>query len=144
MAKIKPAALNHELKRWMRPDWRRYWRPGHEDDPLYKRCERIERKYSPDQPRVPAGVPEGGQWTDEDGGGGSTGGGTNKSPTTASGKPRQQTASRISPEREEQCELQYRQDKFKCSTVQSPACYNQAMLRYANCRAGLPIPPLVW
>jgi hypothetical protein len=30
-------------------------------------------KYSPDQPRVPAGNPDGGQWTSE-GGGGATGG----------------------------------------------------------------------
>ncbi len=28
------------------------------------------RKYSPDQPRVPAGSREGGQWTDGNGGGG--------------------------------------------------------------------------
>ncbi len=27
----------------------------------------VEQKYRPDQPRVPAGVPEGGQWTDADG-----------------------------------------------------------------------------
>jgi hypothetical protein len=30
---------------------------------------RIVRKYSPDQPRVPAGNPDGGQWTDGGGGG---------------------------------------------------------------------------
>ena len=57
-----------QLKRWMRsdahrfirPDWRRYVVPGSELAALY---ERYERKYRPDQPRVPAGVPEGGQWT---------------------------------------------------------------------------------
>ena len=31
---------------------------------------RLETKYSPDQPRVPAGRSDGGQWTDGDGGGG--------------------------------------------------------------------------
>lgn len=40
------------------------------------RLERLEDalgiKYRPDQPRVPAGSPEGGQWTDEGGGGGSS------------------------------------------------------------------------
>jgi hypothetical protein len=30
----------------------------------------FRRKYSPDQPRVPAGNPDGGQWTDAGGGGG--------------------------------------------------------------------------
>jgi hypothetical protein len=63
MAQIKQAALDRELKRWMRPDWRSYWKPGHENDPLYRLYEDVERKYSPDQPRVPAGSSEGGQWT---------------------------------------------------------------------------------
>ncbi len=33
----------------------------------------LRRKYSPDQPRVPRGNPEGGQWTDAGGGGGGLG-----------------------------------------------------------------------
>jgi hypothetical protein len=69
---IHPAALDHERKRWLRhdahrfirPDWRRFVQPGSELWALY---ESIERKYRPDQPRVPAGVPEGGQWTVDDG-----------------------------------------------------------------------------
>ena len=32
----------------------------------------LRRKYRPDQPRVPAGNPDGGQWTSEGGGAGST------------------------------------------------------------------------
>ena len=67
--------LTRQLKRCMRPDahlfvrpdWRRHVRPGFENDlpfALY------EQKYRPDQPRVSAGVPEGGQWTDDGGGGG--------------------------------------------------------------------------
>lgn len=36
----------------------------------------LRRKYRPDQPRVPAGNPHGGQWTDEGGGQGTSGGET--------------------------------------------------------------------
>jgi len=75
MTLIKSDFLERQLKRgmrldarlFMRPDWRRHIRSGFENDlpfALY------ERKYSPDQPRVPAGNREGGQWTDAGGGGG--------------------------------------------------------------------------
>jgi hypothetical protein len=37
------------------------------------RLEALEQKYSPNQPRVPAGSPDGGQWTDGGGGGGGGG-----------------------------------------------------------------------
>ncbi len=75
MPNIHPAALERELLRGMRPDahryiradWRRQVKPGSDLWALY---ERFERKYSPDQARVPAGSREGGQWTDEGGGGG--------------------------------------------------------------------------
>ena len=147
MAQIKQAALDYERKRYLRPDWRRYWKPSHDSDPLYRLYESVECKYSPDQPRVPAGVPTGGQWTSEGGGGTgapSSTATTGIKPSAAGSKPRTQTASRISPQLEEQCELQLRQDKFICNTVRSRACHGQAMLRYANCLRGLPIPPLVW
>ena len=76
MPLINPAYLEHQPKRWMRPDahhfvrpdWRRFVRPGFEDAlpfALYG------RKYRPDQPRVPAGSREGGQWTSDGGGNGS-------------------------------------------------------------------------
>jgi hypothetical protein len=39
-----------------------------------KRRRALEEKYSPSQPRVPAGNPRGGQWTDRSGGGGNFGG----------------------------------------------------------------------
>ena len=78
MPTIHPAALDYERKRWLRhdaprfirPDWRRFVTPGSELAALY---EEIERKYRPDQPRLPAGVPEGGQWTSDDGGEGDDG-----------------------------------------------------------------------
>jgi len=68
------AYLTRQLDRWtrpdahllVRPDWRRFVPRDADDHPfaLY------ERKYRPDQPRVPAGNSDGGQWT-ADGGGGS-------------------------------------------------------------------------
>jgi hypothetical protein len=58
--------------RFIRPDWRRFVVPGSELAELY---ETIERKYSPDQPRVPAGNRDGGQWTSGGGGGGAGGSG---------------------------------------------------------------------
>jgi hypothetical protein len=73
MPQIHPAVREYEIKRWMRPDayrfirpdWRRFVVPGSELAAFY---ERFERKYSPDQPRVPAGSSDGGQWTSGDGG----------------------------------------------------------------------------
>jgi len=63
------AWADRQLKRWMRPDahrfirpdWRRFVRPGFERDHPFAL---YERKYSADQPRVPAGNPDGGRWTD--------------------------------------------------------------------------------
>ena len=115
---LAPANTN----RFLRPDWRRFWRGGHENNPLYRLSQRIERKYSSDQPRDGFG-----RWTSEDAG--------SRSEST---KPRQW----ISSSTEESCLAQYRKDKFVCSAFSSPACYAQAMLRYSNCLAGRPIPPL--
>ncbi|MEI9803786.1 MAG: hypothetical protein WDN48_04070 [Pseudolabrys sp.] len=78
MTRIDPAHLEHQLKRWMRPDahhfvrpdWRRFVRPGFEDEHPFAL---YERKYSPDQPRAPAGSREGGQWTSDGGGNGQNG-----------------------------------------------------------------------
>lgn len=75
MLPINSAYLEHQLKRAMRPDshlfvhpdWRRHVRPGSEAGYVFAL---YEGKYRPDQPRVPRGSPEGGQWTDEEGGGG--------------------------------------------------------------------------
>ncbi|MDP2298701.1 MAG: hypothetical protein Q8M24_24960 [Pseudolabrys sp.] len=60
--------LEHQRKRFMRPDahrfirpdWRRYASPLSEKDHPFAE---YELKYSPDQPRVPAGSSGGGQWT---------------------------------------------------------------------------------
>lgn len=45
MARIAEEAILHEIKRSLRPDWRRFWKTGHENDRLYKLYERAERKF---------------------------------------------------------------------------------------------------
>ena len=130
MAPINQATLDNELRHWMRPDWRRYWKPGHENDPLYRLYESAERKYSPDQLRVPAGSQEGGQWTSE-GGGGSREAVSNVTSPREPGKPATQIAGRISPQRRAECEEQLRQDTFICNTVRTARCWAQANFRYA-------------
>jgi hypothetical protein len=64
--------MRPDAYRFFRPDWRRYMCTGQEPDQLFELFDRFERKYSPDQPRVPQGNPNGGQWT-SDGGGGPSG-----------------------------------------------------------------------
>jgi len=59
----------HQQSRWLRPDAHRWVRsdasrfvaPGKN---LVETFPALARKYSADQPRVPAGNPDGGQWTD--------------------------------------------------------------------------------
>lgn len=69
MARFQDAWLTHQQKRFMRPDAERYVRPD-----VFRWSPRggtdvgaSERKFDPDQPRVPAGSPEGGQWTADGG-----------------------------------------------------------------------------
>jgi hypothetical protein len=52
----------YQQARFMRPDAARYLRP---DAARYMRPQPAERKFRADQPRVPAGDPDGGQWTDD-------------------------------------------------------------------------------
>ena len=62
--------LRPDAARWVRPDAARFLPPGVD---VAKAFPALARKYSPDQPRVPAGSPDGGQWTDGGVGGGSLG-----------------------------------------------------------------------
>ena len=82
-------------------------------------------KYDPNQPRVPAGNADGGQWT-----------------SLENGDISLSAARRVSPARTAECEMQLRRDTFHCNMVGLPAFHSQAMLQYANCLTGLPIPPL--
>ncbi len=50
--------------RWLEPDGRKWNRP----EPAWNPAAFHERKYSADQPRVPAGNPDGGRWTSGGGG----------------------------------------------------------------------------
>jgi hypothetical protein len=133
MTQFKDAYTEHQLKRWMRPDawrfvrpdWQRFVRPGYEHEFPF---ELYERKYSPDQPRVPAGNPDGGQWTSGVG-----------SETAGQGT---QIAARVSPEREAECELQYREDRNICRIMGTESCWAQAAFRYSQCLIGGYIPRL--
>ena len=143
MARIKQNYLDYELRRWMRPDWRRFWKSGYENDPLYKEYERIERKFSPDQPRMPAGASEGGQWTSVSGAGGQSGSQGQPSKTTPQkvpAAPKTRIASRISPQRKAECEEQLRLDEFICRTVGTSSCWGQAYFRYSQCLIGGYVP----
>jgi hypothetical protein len=150
----------HQLKRWMRPDshrfvcadWRRLVRPGFERDFPF---ELYERKYSPEQPRD-----DHGRWTSEGGGEGSGSApqGTGTEPMVGSGRndprilsdatpdnsyrPGTQFAARISPQREAECEEQYRLDTFICNTVRTRSCWSQANFRRSQCLIGGYVPPI--
>jgi hypothetical protein len=90
-----------------------------------------ETKFDPNQPRVPAGNPDGGQWAET--GAGSL---TNEESLRLSG------TRRISSALADLCWNQYERDVFQCRMVGLRACYEQAALRYSNCLVGRPIPPL--
>ena len=84
-------------------------------------------KFDPDQPRVAAGNPEGGQWTSVGGGGSS-----NSSIVLAA----------RNKELEADCDVQYDRDIDLCNMVRSPLCYEHAMARYIACMKEEPLPPL--
>ena len=62
--------LRPDAARWIRPDAARFLPPGAD---VAKAFPRLARKYNPNQPRVPVGNPDGGQWTDGGAGRGSLG-----------------------------------------------------------------------
>lgn len=95
----------------------------------------LARKYRPDQPRVPAGEPGGGQWIgDNDGWSPGAVGSLTERVREAARRGRRLT--------EEECREQYERDIFQCKMVGLPSCYAQAAERYAACLVGRPIPPL--
>ena len=77
-------------------------------------------KYNPNQPRVPAGRSDGGQWTSD---------GT-------------LVASKYNEANRQKCELQYETDMFQCRFVTYwQSCQSQAMVRLVACMKGDPLPP---
>ena len=79
-------------------------------------------KYRPDQLRVPAGKPTGGQWAYE-------------------GRPKR-VAAKTDANREIECQFQLDRDIFHCKMVGLRACYEHAHFRYALCLRGHAVPPL--
>jgi hypothetical protein len=57
--------MRPDAYRWIRPDAARFLIPGTDPRDVFPA---LQRKFNPDQPRVPAGNPDGGQWTDGGGG----------------------------------------------------------------------------
>jgi hypothetical protein len=147
MAQFKAAYFERESMRgqpanafrFVRPDWRRFVKPGSDAWVLY---ELYERKFNPEQPRVAAGNSEGGQWVGDGGDGSSDGNSPRNTDSRPTAEGNTKIAARISQARAEECEIQKRKDDFICKAFKSEPCYGQAMLRYANCLQGLPIPPL--
>jgi hypothetical protein len=87
------------------------------------------RKFEPDQPRAPAGRPDGGQWI---GGAIASPDGDARPTRVASGRPRAQ------------CKLQYERDLVQCRLARLAACYAQAMVRLVACERGDRIPALIY
>lgn len=97
------------------------------------------RKYDPEQLRVPAGNSGGGQWTSNsrsDVGG--------RDVLAEEFATEFSAARRISPVLQAFCESQRIRDELQCRFVGVRACWAQAYLRYSNFLVGLPIPPFVW
>jgi hypothetical protein len=93
------------------------------------------RKFDSNQPRVPAGNPDGGQWTTAPSG---------LESAADDGSPTDISAVRRRPA--SWCWNQMRIDMLYCATLYPPwrvaACRAQANERYAACLAGKPVPPL--
>lgn len=90
--------------------------------------------FNPGQPRVPAGNPDGGQWTDvtED----------DRSPDDSL---ESFSAARRRGRSVAYCMTQYGVDGLLCNSIEQPqrrACWAQAAERLAACLSGRPIPPL--
>lgn len=95
----------------------------------------VGAKFNPNQPRVPAGSSDGGQWT-------GTGGGGPAANERTVGQPDVNQPRLAASDRQAECEAQYDRDVFQCRMVGSPPCYAQAMLRWIACDKGHTIPPL--
>jgi hypothetical protein len=92
------------------------------------------RKFDADQPRVPAGNPDGGQWTSGAAGMGEF--------STSFAAARRRGGSPA------YCMAQYAVDALTCNAAEPASrratCWRQAAERLGNCLAGRPIPPLTF
>jgi hypothetical protein len=128
MAQNKREALEREIRRWarpdahlfVRPDWRRFVKPGSDAAMVF---EIYERKFRVDQLRDWRG-----RFADE------AGGASAIRPTPV--------AARISASRRAECELQQRHDTFICNAIGTRSCWAQAAFRFSQCLKGGYVPPL--
>ena len=88
------------------------------------------QKFDPNEPRVPAGTSDGGQWTSE---------GDDRNTNTTNSTVVMAARSRQS---EAECNAQLAADGIICNALHSRACWAQAMERYSACLRGREIPPL--
>ncbi len=86
-------------------------------------------KYDPDQPRVPGGESDAGQWTSDG--------------NESSDKPEWRSAM-ASKRSDAFCNRQYEIDLMRCKAAAVQGCYSQAMERLQACRNGRQIPLLVF
>lgn len=92
------------------------------------------RRYDPNQPRVPEGHPDGGQWTRGAGGRGTT---PHALKSYAAARGRKKSV--------RYCAAQYAIDRLMCLPVEperARACWAQANERWSACLSGRQIPPL--
>ena len=125
-----------------RPDY--YWlRFGYE---AWKRNHACKAGFNPDEPRAPAGNPDGGQWTV--GGAGFSPGGAGITPRHSNSPARRPAPYQMAARGKQSaayCWNQMQIDMLYCATRPAPinaACRAQAMERYAACLTGKPLPPL--
>lgn len=101
----------------------------------------VKAGFDPNQPRVPAGNPDGGQWTST-GGGEANSGMIDRIVRQETGREDNRAPRLAASDRQEECEQQYERDIFQCRMVGLASCYAQAMVRRVACEKGHPIPPL--
>jgi hypothetical protein len=93
-----------------------------------------ERKYDPNQPRIPAGSQNAGQWTSD-----------NDSGVALSSEVTAESPVQLVARRSQAfCDRQYANDIFQCKIVALRSCYAQAMVRLIACERGATIPPLYY
>jgi hypothetical protein len=154
MTDINDKWADQQRRRWMQPNAHLYIRPDAyrfmaPDAPRLlgkdavgyfwpsAEAERLaqsyERKFDPDQPRVPAGNSDGGQWTN----GSDSSGEPEAAPTDISAARRQSAA---------YCWNQMQIDILYCQSLlpswRVAACISQANERFSACLVGKPMPPL--
>ena len=85
------------------------------------------RKYDANQPRVPAGNPDG-----------------DSGRVTRTGRMARPRSDRARLSSRAFCEAQWNRDIFHCRMVGLQSCYGQAMVRLVACEKGQTIPPLTY